>query len=183
MKSALVPLAPGFEQIEAVTIIGVLRRAGVDVTVAATTAVEVESSHGLTVHADATLEQAAAPDRRFDAVVLPGGMPGAAHLRDDERVRAALQRVVADGGIAAAVCAAPIALEAAGLLEGRRATAHPRFRDQLGAADVQDANVVVDLPIVTGAGPGPAMAFSLAVVEALLGQSAAADLRAQMVVT
>lgn len=180
--TALVPLAPGFEQIEAVTIIGVLRRAGVEVTTAALDELDVTSSHGLTVRADRLLADVVDSGEQFDAVVLPGGMPGAAHLRDDPRVLAQLRDVVERGGAAAAVCAAPIALEAAGLLVGRRATAHPKFRDRLGAATVVPERVVVDPPLVTGAGPGPALEFALTLVERLVGPDRAAELREHMVV-
>lgn len=180
-KSVLVPLAPGFEEIEAVTIVDVLRRAGVEVTTASLRGTEVEGSHGITVSADRPLD--ALRGQKFDAVVLPGGMPGASNLRDDPRIREALRETVAHGGIAAAICAAPIALEAAGLLAGRRATAYPSFRDQLVSAKERlAAHVVEDGPVVTGSGPGTAMEFALALVGRLVGADAAADLRRGMLV-
>ncbi len=173
----LVPLADGFEEIEAVTIIDVLRRGGVDVTTASLGERSVRGAHGIIVSADATLDEAIAGDA-YDAVVLPGGMPGAATLRDDSRVLAALRQVVDAGGTAAAICAAPIALEAAGLLTGRRATAYPSFRDQLvSASERSDARVVEDGPIVTSAGPGTALEFATALVARLVDGDTAAALR------
>jgi 4-methyl-5(b-hydroxyethyl)-thiazole monophosphate biosynthesis len=180
-RSVLVPLADGFEEIEAVTIVDVLRRAGAQVVVAAVHGRGATGAHGLAITADATLDEVRG--RRFDAVVLPGGMPGAATLRDDPRVIAALRDVVKTGGTAAAVCAAPIALEAAGLLKGRRATAYPGFREELASASARVAErVVVDGPIVTSAGPGTALEFALTLVERLVGRAAATKLRSSMIV-
>lgn len=182
-KSALVPMAPGFEEIECVAVVDVLRRGGVRVTTASLGDRAVRGAHDIVVHADTTLDQALASNAAYDAVVLPGGMPGATNLRDDPRVIAALRGVVARGGIAAAICAAPIALEAAGLLAGRRATAYPSFRDQLGSArDRVAAHVVEDGPIVTSAGPGTAVEFGLALVGRLAGADVAASVAAGMLV-
>ncbi len=180
MTRVLVPLAPGFEEIEAVTIIDVLRRGGLDVTTASLGDTAVRGAHDIVVNADTTLDEAAGP---FDAVVLPGGIPGATNLRDDQRVRSLLCDVVAAGGTAAAICAAPIALEAAGLLKDRRATSYPSFRDQLvSAASREDARVVVDGPIVTSAGPGTALEFATALVERFVGKETADALRQGMLV-
>jgi len=180
MTRVLVPLAPGFEEIEAVTIIDVLRRAGLDVTTASLGDTAVRGAHDIVVNADTTLDDTAGP---FDAVVLPGGMPGAAHLRDDQRVRTLLCDVVAAGGTAAAICAAPIALEAAGLLKGRRATAYPGFGDQLVSAAARvDDRVVIDGPIVTSAGPGTALEFATALVERFVSKETADRLREGMLV-
>lgn len=182
-KSALVPLAPGFEEIEAVAIVDVLRRAGVSVTVASLGAADVRGAHEIIVRADATLDAVLASGARFDAVVLPGGMPGATNLRDDARVIAALRDCAAHGGTAAAICAAPIALERAGLLAGRRATSYPSFREDLrSAAQVLDARVVEDGPIVTGSGPGTAIEFALALAARLAGADRADELRRGMLV-
>lgn len=183
MKSVLLPLAPGFEEIEAVTIVDVLRRGGVRVVTASLGEQDVAGAHEVVVRADRTLDAVAKAGEKFDAVVLPGGMPGAANLRDDQRVLALLKDVVARGGTAAAICAAPIALEAAGLLKGRRATAYPSFRDELASAAARlDARVVEDGPVVTSAGPGTAIDFALALVARLAGADKAADVRKGMLV-
>jgi 4-methyl-5(b-hydroxyethyl)-thiazole monophosphate biosynthesis len=165
------------------SIVDVLRRAGVQVVTASLGPRDVPGAHDVTVRADTNLDAAIATGTRYDAIVLPGGMPGAANLKGDPRILQALRDVVEKGGTAAAICAAPIALEAAGLLAGRRATAYPSFRDQLGsAASRLDARVVEDGPIVTSAGPGTAIDFALALVARLAGQDAAAKVRAGMLV-
>ncbi|HTQ07861.1 MAG TPA: DJ-1 family glyoxalase III [Polyangiaceae bacterium] len=162
--NALVPLADGFEELEAVTIIDVLRRAGVEVTVAAVGKSPVTGSHAIAISADAELD--AVRERAFDAVVLPGG-PAAERLRDDERVKAMLRRLAAEGKLVAAVCAAPIALEAAGVLRGKRATAYPG--NALPSASFVEQRVVVDGNVVTSRAPGTALEFALSVVEKLAG--------------
>jgi len=173
----LVPLAEGFEEIEATTIIDVLRRGGVEVVTAALGNTCVVGAHAVCICADMTLD-AALTDGGFDAVVLPGGMPGASNLRDDARVRNALADVVAKGGTAAAICAAPIALEAAGVLTGRRATCYPGFEDQLtSAAERSTERVVTDGPIVTSRGPGTAAEFATALVERFVDAETADGLR------
>jgi 4-methyl-5(b-hydroxyethyl)-thiazole monophosphate biosynthesis len=182
-KTVLVPLAPGFEEIEAVTIVDVLRRAGVKVVTASLGAQDVPGAHDVHVRADTTLDAAVKGGAKYDAVVLPGGMPGASNLREDARVLSALKSCAAHDGITAAICAAPIALEAAGLLKGRRATAYPGFREQLAsAAQRLDARVVEDGHVITSAGPGTALDFALALVARLAGADRAADLRKGMLV-
>lgn len=120
MPNACVLLADGFEEIEAIVVIDVLRRAGIDVVTVGTRGTQVTGSHGVPIEADSTLETCA--DTNWDAVVLPGGLPGATNLRDDEQVRELLRRQHESGRTVAAICAAPIALGSAGVLEGRRAT-------------------------------------------------------------
>src|SRR5262245_58771725 len=115
----LVPLAEGFEEIEAVTIIDVLRRASIEVVTASLAKSPVVGSHGIAVSADVRLDGVAA--EAFDAVVLPGGMPGSAVLAADERVLSVVRRAAGEKKLVAAICAGPIALEAAGVLAGKRA--------------------------------------------------------------
>lgn len=170
MAKVLVPLAQGCEELEAVTIIDILRRAGIDVVSAGLTAGPVRASRGTVLLPDATLDEV--QQQSFDLVVLPGGMPGSEHLRDDARVVALLQRTAADGKRVAAICAAPMALHAAGLLEGKRATSYPGVLDQLPGSHrySQDA-VVVDGQVTTSRGPATAMDFALALVEQLAGRA------------
>lgn len=166
-------LAPGFEEIEAVTVVDVLRRAGVRVTVAGTGgAGPVEGSHGLTVLAEAGVGDLESGD--LDMVVLPGGMPGSANLASDARVLQLVREVHATGRIVAAICAAPIALHAAGLLHGKRVTAYPTFEPKLGGAVYTGARVEQDGKIVTSKGPGTALEFALRLV-AVLGLADTAD--------
>lgn len=180
MKRACVLLADGFEETEAITIIDVLRRAKVKVEVLAVEARKVTGAHHIVVEADALLS-----DRKgdkFDLVVLPGGMPGAATLRDHWGVQKLVQTQAAAGGLVGAICAAPMALAKAGVLEGKRATCYPGFEAQLGGARHEVQDVVIDGNIVTSRGPGTALAFSLSLVELLEGAAAARALAGQMLV-
>jgi 4-methyl-5(b-hydroxyethyl)-thiazole monophosphate biosynthesis len=169
----LVPLAEGFEEIEAVTVVDLLRRAGIEVSTASLAGVRVTGSHGITIEADMAIDDALAAD--FDMIVLPGGMPGAEHLKRDARVIELLRRFASDGRYTAAICAAPGVLAHAGLLDGRRATSFPGFlrADSAPGIALSEAPVVVDGRLVTSRGPGTAIEFSLALVELLCGRDAA----------
>ena len=171
MKSVLIPLAPGFEDLEAVTLVDLLRRAGIEVITAGLHAGLIEGSRGVRVQPDATLDEVMARD--FDMIALPGGMPGAEHLKNDARVQAMLRRLGQAGKYTAAICAAPIALAQAGLLEGRRATSYPGFVDKLGLPNTTclDDPVVVDGTVATSRGPGTAMDFALTLIELLVGKN------------
>ncbi|MEK7793803.1 MAG: DJ-1 family glyoxalase III, partial [Candidatus Hydrogenedentota bacterium] len=125
MPTALVPIAEGSEELEAVTIIDLLRRAAVDVTVASLKGGPVTMSRRTVILADTTLDEASARD--YDMIVLPGGLPGADNLNDDPRVQTLLKRMAADGKFVCAVCAAPYVLANAGVLSGKRATSYPGF--------------------------------------------------------
>lgn len=180
-KRVLVPLAEGFEEIEAVTIVDVLRRAGVDVTVAGLAAGPVRGSHGIALEADVTLD--AVDPAEFDMIALPGGMPGTTHLMQDERVLAAVRALHARGRTTAAVCAAPMVLAAAGVLDGVPVTSHPSVRGRLGQADVRDGpRVLRSGNVVTSQGPGTSLEFALALVEELVGEPVARELRGAMLV-
>lgn len=180
MSSVCVLLAPGFEEIEAVTVIDVLRRAEVETTVLGVEATEVEGSHGITIRADALLREHAGD--LWDAVVLPGGLPGSTHLRDSEAVLALLRAQHARGGRVAAICAAPIALSAAGVLVGRRATSYPSFAEQLQCGEYTEASVVVDGSVITSRGPGTALLFALRLVAELCDGARADQLAQAMLV-
>ncbi len=175
-------LAEGFEEIEAVTIIDVLRRAEIDVETAAITEQRcVNGAHGIEIMADTTLA-ALAPDR-LAMVVLPGGMPGSANLAASAAVCALLRRVWESGRHVAAICAAPIALHAAGLLQGRRVTCYPSFEERLSGATPTGATVECDERIVTSRGPGTALEFALTLVHTLGREQAARELREGMLVS
>jgi 4-methyl-5(b-hydroxyethyl)-thiazole monophosphate biosynthesis len=180
MRSACVLLAPGFEEIEAITVIDVLRRADVETAIVAVDGREVTGSHGITVVSDIGVDVAF--DRRWDLVVLPGGMPGATNLRDHPRVQALVRAQRERGGLLAAICAGPIALAKAGALEGRRATSYPGFGPMLGAIDYREEAVVDDGEVITSRGPGTALAFALHLVERLVGAPARAALADRMLV-
>lgn len=168
MATALVLLADGFEEIEAVTIIDVLRRGEVAVTTASLAGKHVRGSHDIAIEADALLERVNVED--FDALVLPGG-PAAKTLREDARAQDVIQRAAGAGKLVAAVCAAPTALDAAGVLKGKRATVYPG--NQLPSATAVTDSVVEDGKVITGRGPGVTMAFALKVVERLSGAGVA----------
>lgn len=176
MARALVLLADGFEEIEAVTIVDVLRRANIGVTVAGLHGGTVRGAHDIVIEAETTLEHASSTD--FDALVLPGGAAGAEKLKNDGRVIELVQRFVAQQRLTAAICAAPTVLEAAGVLNGVRATCYPGF--QLPSARLADERVVEDGLFVTSRGPGTAMEFALTLVARLAGAPAAEQHRARM---
>ena len=174
MAKVLVPLADGCEELEAVTIVDLLRRAGVEVVTAGLKPGVVKASRGVQLVPDVTLEAVLQDD--FDMVVLPGGMPGAAHLKDDARIVELLKKMAAAGKYTAAICAAPMVLAEAGVLNGRQATSYPGFLDGLPGVTISGAAVVQDGKVLTSRGPGTAMDFALALVEALTG----ADKRRQV---
>lgn len=170
MARVLVPLAQGCEELEAVTIIDILRRAGIEVVSAGLAAGPVRASRGTVLLPDATLD--AVLQQAFDLVVLPGGMPGSEHLKNDARIIALLKQTAAAGKHVAAICAAPMALHAAGLLAGKRATSYPGVLDQLpGTHHYCQEAVVTDGQVVTSRGPGTAMDFALTLVELLVGRT------------
>lgn len=167
--NVLVPLAPGFEEIEAITVIDLLRRAEVDVTVAGLDEGVVTGSHGIGVMPDCDL--AGALQRDYDMVVLPGGLPGATNLERDPRITDLLKEMAQSERFTAAICAAPRVLAAAGLLENRKATSFPGALDpeQTPGLSLTDNPVEQDGMIITSRGPGTAMDFALALIENLRG--------------
>lgn len=167
MASVLVPLAQGCEELEAVTIVDLLRRAGIEVVTAGLADGPVTASRGVVLVPDTTLDEALKQD--FDMVVLPGGMPGADHLDDDPRVRDLLRNMADSGRFTAAICAAPKVLGNAGLLEGKRATSFPGFLDKMSLPGVSylEETVVQDGKVITSRGPGTAMDFALHLIETL----------------
>ncbi len=168
-KKALVPIANGTEEIEAVCIIDVLRRAGVSVTVASVKELQVTASRGVKLVADQLIGDCV--DETYDLIALPGGMPGAKHLRDAEDLEEMLKRQQREGRLYAAICASPaVVLQHHGLLDGHLATCHPDFVDQLENADAAETRVVVDGPCITSRGPGTAIEFALKLVEVLYGE-------------
>jgi protein deglycase len=175
---ALVPLADGFEEIEGVTIIDLLRRAEIDVTVAGVNGIKATGSHGITVQCDALLDDC--DFATMDALVLPGGMPGTRELRDSAKVRAAVARMAADGRLLAAVCAAPTVLETCGVLRGKHATSHPDHAREMTSCHYHNEPVVEDGQIITSRGAGTSIAFALAVIRRLLGDEPAREIAARI---
>jgi len=163
----LVPLAEGCEELEAVTIIDLLRRAQIEVVTAGLAAGPVRGSRGTVLLPDATLAEVL--DQDFDMMVLPGGQPGATHLEHDARVIALLKSMAGHGRYTAAICAAPKVLAVAGLLQGKQATSYPGALDPREFPDIRlDTRAVVrDGNVLTSRGPGTAMDFALTLIETL----------------
>jgi len=171
-KTALLLLTEGAEEMEAVITIDVLRRAGVEVTVAGVHgAGAVKCSRGVVMTPDLSLEEAAKSS--YDAVIMPGGLGGAQDLAKCAAVGAVLRQQEAAGRLVAAICAAPVALQAHGICTGRALTSYPGFEKQLPGYTYRQDRVVVDGNLVTSRGPGTAFEFGLALVGQLLGSEEA----------
>lgn len=171
MASVLIPLAQGCEELEAVTIIDLLRRAGIQVVVAGLDDGPVRGSRGTVLVPDTTLDQVL--NQEFDMVALPGGQPGTNNLNADTRVHALLKKMAAQNKYTAAICAAPLVLANAGLLHGKHATSFPGVLEKMNLPDVElkAAAVVQDGKVITSRGPGTAMDFALTLIEALVGKA------------
>jgi 4-methyl-5(b-hydroxyethyl)-thiazole monophosphate biosynthesis len=186
-KKAVVLLAEGFEEVEAVTPIDYLRRAGIEVTIAAIGGgLAVKGARGITVNADTTLgelaQKAAAHSSlltahcslltEYDAVVIPGGMPGAPNIAASKEAGALIAEVAAEGKLVCAICASPaVVLAPLGLLSGKRFTCYPGMEEKVGDGKWTDGNVVIDGNIITSRGAGTAGEFAVAVIGELLGKT------------
>jgi 4-methyl-5(b-hydroxyethyl)-thiazole monophosphate biosynthesis len=180
-KKVLVPIADGCEEIEAVCLIDTLRRAALEVTVASVDKLQVTASRGVKLVADALI--ADCKSQSYDCIALPGGMPGAEHLRDCAELIAMLKKQKTAGRLYAAICASPVvALQPHGLLDGVRATCFPSVRGKLNPSLACDDRVVVDGNCVTSQGPGTAIEFALKLVELLLGPQKAGEIAGPMLV-
>lgn len=168
MASVLVPLAQGCEELEAVTVIDLLRRADINVVTAGLDDEPVRASRGTCLIADTNLDEAL--KQPYDMIVLPGGLPGADHLNQDSRIGALLERMVADDRYIAAICAAPKVLADAGLLSGKQVTSFPGVLDAFSDLNYRTDAVVTDGRIITSRGPGTAMDFALTLIEILVGK-------------
>ncbi len=166
MSRVLIPLAEGCEEIEAVTLIDLLRRASIEVVVAGLKPGPVQCSRNIRIIPD--IEIGAILGENFDMIVLPGGAQGAEHLYADQRIQELLVKTVENGGKVAAICAAPKVLAQAGLLKGRRATSYPGvLEEESGGAIITHNPVETDGPILTSRGPGTAMDFAMELIEQL----------------
>ncbi len=169
MKTALVLFAEGSEELEAITIVNILRRGGVNVTFAGLNDGALRGSRGVVLMPDTTLDAISQND--FDMIVLPGGQPGTNNLKADARVLKLVQRIEQQGKYVAAICAAPSVLASAGLLDGKQATSFPGALNPFPKVKHQHASVVEDGKLITSRGPGTAMDFALTLVERLAGSA------------
>lgn len=180
-KTAFVPIADGSEEIEAVCIIDTLRRAGVQVTVASVDTLQITAARGVKITADVLI--ADCERLTYDLIALPGGMPGAEHLRDSAVLTRMLQRQKAEGRWYAAMCASPaVIFNHHRLIDGLRVTCHPSMMAQLTHAIPVDERVVVDGQCVTSRAPGTAIEFALKLIELLFDAEKAQKVAGPMLV-
>ncbi len=179
MKKVLIFFANGTEEIEALTVVDILRRAGADVTLAGVGGRELCGSHKIHITADIDAADLARLD--YDMVVIPGGMPGTTNLDESEIVEKAITAVDEKGGYLAAICAAPLVLGKRGYLVGKNATCYPGFESYLKGARLSVKKVCVDGNVITGKGMGAAVDFSLALAEVLFGSEKAEAIRKSVI--
>ena len=180
MKKVSIFLAEGFEEVEGLTAVDLLRRAGAEVTMAAVgESLDVTGSHGIQVKADRLLD--VEEERKADLLVLPGGQPGTRNLNGCSVLLELLKEFDQEGKKIAAICAAPTVLGGAGLLEGRKATCYPSCEDGLKGAEVCKDRVAVDGHIITSRGVGTAIPFALSLIEQLYNKEKAEEIRKSII--
>ena len=181
MSRVLVPLAQGCEELEAITITDLLVRAGISVTTCGLDDMPVKASRGTTIIPDTSIDKVM--DETYDLIVLPGGLPGADHLRDNDLLQLLLKKQAKENKYLAAICAAPKALAKAGVLDGKTATSFPGTLESLGnnAIKISQNAVEIDGNIVTSRGPGTAMDFALTLIELLEGRTKRDEVNQQLV--
>ena len=169
MKVAVL-LANGFETLEGLTVVDILRRAEVECNTFALEGTEVTTSHNIVVKADKNIMDEEIKD--YDFIVLPGGMPGSTNLRDNKRVIELIKEFNEKQKWVCAICAGPIALGKAGISQGKNITCYPGFEDQLGNCNYKDELVVVDGNIITGRGPAAAIPFAFEILSKISEEKA-----------
>jgi len=181
MKTAAILLADGFEEVEAITPIDFLRRAGIDVTIIGVTGGddiggEVTGGHGIQVGTDAPVTRT--DELKLDAIIVPGGMPGAENIAASEEAKRLILRIFTEGGLVAAICAAPaVVLDPLGVLKDKQATCYPGFETRFKHARYSRERVVRDGTVISSCGPGCAAEFSLAIIQYLIDKDAANEVR------
>ena len=181
MPRVLVPIATGFEEIEAVTIIDVLRRGGIDVLVAGINSLEVKGANGIVIKTDEVLNENISAEM-LDMVVLPGGWGGTNILAENKIIQNLLKEMDNSQKMIGAICAAPFALKQAGVLKNNW-TCYPSVEKQIGEAGYQtDKKVVVDSNVMTSRGPATAIYFAIEIVRKLVGNQTADELYAGLLV-
>ncbi|MDQ6964932.1 MAG: DJ-1/PfpI family protein [Mariprofundales bacterium] len=180
---AIIPFSEGFEEIECLTVVDLLRRAEIEVCLAGVNESMVTGRSQVTIQADNLLDEVL--DQDWDMVILPGGLPNAFTLRDDSRVQQLVRRLADEGRELAAICAAPVALAAYGVVGSRRITSYPGCDSEIMQSEPQaiycDDNAVVEEPLlITSRGPGTSMAFALRLVARLCGEERAATVQQEL---
>ena len=178
MPKVVILLAEGFEEVEAIAIVDVLRRADIEVVIAGLHEGPVTSARRVRVLPDTVIDTIRPED--FDMIVLPCGQPGSDNLNNDARVQTLIREFHAKGKLTGAICAAPYVLANAGILEGKRATSYPTYRDRLGKVVYEEQSVVEDGNVMTSRGPGTALCFGLSIAARLLGKEKAQQIRQAM---
>lgn len=173
-------LGTGFEETEAIAPLDLLRRAGVDVQTVGINGKLIYGSHGIGVEADAELKDVT--PKEAELVILPGGLKGVASIRASREALALVKKTWEAGKYVAAICAGPTILASLGILEGKRATCYPGCEEQMPGAQLVNAAAVIDGKVITGTSAGCAVAFGLALIEALKGPEAARAIEAQIVI-
>ncbi len=178
MKKVLVPFAEGFEEVEAVTVVDILRRGGVDVVTASLAGPLVTGAHGMRIEADRILSEVL--EEEYDAIILPGGGKGTENLMESEPLKERLRRQKDAGRLVAAICAAPMVLDEAGVITGEEVTCYPTCAQQMHCR-VENVPVIADGNIITGQGPGAALLFSLVILQHLRSEVKAREVAAGLV--
>ncbi|WP_458701165.1 DJ-1 family glyoxalase III [Sulfurospirillum sp. 1307] len=178
MPRVLVPIATGFEEIEAITIIDILRRADIDVVTAGLERRCVKGAHGIEIKTDLHVDDV--KSNEFDMIVLPGGMPGSLNLKNSSKIKSLLGEMDHDGKLIGAICAAPIALNEAGVLKSSY-TCYPSFEEDIKRSKyISSEDVVSDQNIITSNGPKSAIKFSLTLVEKLISKDKKEEIQRQL---
>ncbi len=178
-KKVVVVLAEGFEEIEAITPIDVLKRAGVSVTVAGLTSTSVTGAHNITIACDTTL--CTISHRSFDAIILPGGIPGTFNLAKSTKLLEMIHQMDRDNKLIAAVCAAPQVLDQAGVLNDKKYTCYPGAEENIVHGERIDEPVVIDGNVITGRAVGSTLDFALGIVEELLDATISTEIGSRLV--
>ncbi len=171
--------ADGFEEVEAIAALDVIRRAGIEIESVGTGSKQVTGAHGITVICDKTDDEIAVSDS-LDGIILPGGMPGTTNLLNSETVGKFIDYCKENGLFICAICAAPMILGRKGLLNGKKAVCFPGFEEELSGAEISDEYVCVDGKIITSKGMGSAVKFGLAIVSQVKGKDVADKLEATL---
>lgn len=180
MKKILLLLAEGFEEIEALTPVDYMRRKDIVVdTCSIEGGKKVTGAHNITVEADKVLGDIRSSDE-YDGVIIPGGLPGATNLRDNDRVIDLVREFHESEKLIGAICAGPIVLQKAGILDGKQVTSYPGFEDELGESKYKEATVVKDGNIITARGPAVAVYFTLEIMQSLIGKEKTEELRGEI---